>query len=90
MTVGQALTQNAQALRQLLEVQQCLLELAVRGGELTEMLEVCIACDCPHRRMLRETLSEVIRVLEQTRKAFKSKQLEELRIRLIGVLAQDD
>jgi hypothetical protein len=45
--------------------------------------------ECPHRRRLRETLADVIVVLEKTRKAFKSKQLEVLRRRLLGVLAED-
>jgi hypothetical protein len=53
--------------------------------------------DCPHlsaaaqagRRRLRETLADVIAVLEETRKSFKSKCLEALRKKLVGVLAED-
>lgn len=41
--------------------------------------------DCAER--LRAALLEAIEVLEGTRKAFKSKQLEMLRKKLIGILA---
>ncbi|MCD6262032.1 MAG: hypothetical protein J7J52_03300 [Deltaproteobacteria bacterium] len=40
----------------------------------------------PVETRLREALSETIEVLEQTRKAFKSKRLEALRKRLTQVL----
>jgi len=45
--------------------------------------------DCPHRRLLRQILTESIETLEETKKAFKSKRLEGLRKKLIGVLKQD-
>ncbi len=44
---------------------------------------------CPHERRLKRTLLEAIHVLEESRKAFKSKRLETLRRKLIGVLAEE-
>jgi len=49
----------------------------------------CHNVSCPHIRKLRVTLADTIVALEETRKAFKSKQLEELRKKLIGVLAEN-
>jgi hypothetical protein len=48
----------------------------------------CILSDCPHKKKLKEVLTETIEVLEDTKKAFKSKTLEELRKRLMQVLAE--
>lgn len=45
--------------------------------------------DCPHKRLLRQVLMETIEVLEETKKAFKSKKLEGLRKKLINVLGED-
>ncbi len=45
--------------------------------------------DCPHRQELAQTVLEAIEVLEETKKAFKSKQLEMLRKKLIRVLADN-
>jgi len=47
---------------------------------------LCALMDCPHRRRLRQVLAETIEVLEETKKAFKSKRLESLRKRLTEVL----
>jgi hypothetical protein len=44
--------------------------------------------DCPHKRLLRQALTETIEVLEETKKAFKSKRLEVLRKKLMGVLKE--
>lgn len=43
---------------------------------------------CEHQVRLRETLLYTIAVLEGTRKSFKSRELAELRHRLISVLAE--
>ncbi len=43
----------------------------------------------PREKFLRETLLETIAVLEETRKAFKSKHLAALRKKLIRVLAEN-
>jgi len=49
-------------------------------------INLCTLADCPHRRRLRRVLVETIEVLEETKKAFKSKRLESLRKRLTEVL----
>jgi len=47
---------------------------------------LCALVDCPHKKLLRQVLVETIEVLEETKKAFKSKRLESLRKRLTVVL----
>ena len=51
-------------------------------------VDLCALEDCPHRRRLRQVLAETIEVLEETKKAFKSKRLEGLRKRLMHVLTE--
>jgi len=51
--------------------------------------DLCSLVDCPHKRLLRQALTETIEVLEETKKAFKSKQLEVLRKKLMGVLKEE-
>ena len=46
------------------------------------------AVDEPSGKSLRKVLAETIEVLEETKKAFKSKRLEELRKRLMDVLKE--
>ncbi|MEW6163264.1 MAG: hypothetical protein AB1606_08160 [Nitrospirota bacterium] len=53
-----------------------------------EICPDCIFSDCPHKKRLREVLTETIEVLEDTRKAFKSNRLEVLRKRLMQILAE--
>lgn len=59
-------------------------------GQLKEgcPVDLCPLMDCPYRRLLRQVLSETIEVLEETKKAFKSKRLEGLRKRLMHVLTE--
>ena len=82
---------NAEELQRRFEQHLRLLERAVEGDDAghDEAGETCVLPDCPHRRRLRETLAEAIAILEETRKAFKSKRLEALRKRFIRVLAED-
>ncbi len=57
----------------------------------TKGLQICPDCifsDCPHKKRLRDVLTEAIGILEDTKKAFKSKRLEVLRKKLIQVLAE--
>ncbi|MEW6215089.1 MAG: hypothetical protein AB1478_07815 [Nitrospirota bacterium] len=54
----------------------------------TEICPDCIFSDCPYKKRLREVLTEIIEVLEDTKQAFKSKKLEVLRKRLMQVLAE--
>jgi hypothetical protein len=51
-------------------------------------LDLCPLVDCPHRRLLCRVLTETIEVLEETKKAFKSKKLEGLRRRLMDILRE--
>ncbi len=83
----EALRRSAEELELQAEAHRRLLVRVVEGGEVEA--DECTLLDCPHRRRLRETLGRTITVLEKTRKAFKSKQLEALRKKLIGVLAEN-
>ena len=56
----------------------------------TEICPDCIFSDCPYKKRLREVLIETIKVLEDTKQAFKSKRLEVLRKWLMQVLAESD
>ena len=87
MTVREALRQSAEELGSQAEAHRCLMARAM--GEEDAVLDAGPLVDCPHRRRLRETLREAITILEESRKAFKSKQLEVLRKKLIGVLAEN-
>jgi hypothetical protein len=49
----------------------------------------CVWTDCHHRRRMCTVLIDAIRVLEETRKAFKSKQLESLRRDFVRVLEDE-
>jgi hypothetical protein len=51
-------------------------------------VDLCPVVDCPHKRLLRQVLAESIEVLEETKKAFKSKRLEGLRKRLMYALME--
>ncbi len=52
-------------------------------------LEYCVLVDCGPRKKYRAAVQETVRVLEDTRRSFKSKQLEELRKRLESLLAAE-
>jgi L-amino acid N-acyltransferase YncA len=52
-------------------------------------LEYCVLVDCGPRKKYRAAVQETIHVLKETRSAFKSKQLEELRKRLETLLAAE-
>jgi len=67
--------------------QQCLRMLA--SDEPAPLPSGCIRCDCRHRRRLCQVLLEAVRVLEDTRKSFKSKQLEGLRKEFLRVLQEE-
>jgi hypothetical protein len=84
--IRDALARSAEELQQRVNEHRRLLEQAAKedGGA----FEGCPLLDCPHRRKLRTMLVEVIEILEQTRRAFKSKQLETLRKKLLSVLAE--
>jgi hypothetical protein len=54
-----------------------------------EPISYCSLVDCAPRKKYRTVLSDAVRVLEETRRSFKSRQLEELRKKLQAVLADD-
>lgn len=88
MTVQDALVRSAEELRERLEKHQRLLARAGRDSTGKVMMQACLLLDCPHRRKLKETLVHSIGILEETRKAFKSKRLEKLRKGLFRTLAE--
>lgn len=60
-----------------------------RAQQQGQPIEYCPLIDCSPRQKYRAALLDAIRVIEETRRSFKSRQLEELRKRLEGVLADD-
>ena len=88
MTAVQILQASAGDIQRRVDEHQRLMAMALEGGDFKSMLNACSPLDCPHRLRFRETLVDAISVLEDTRKSFKSKQLEVLRKKLIGALAE--
>jgi hypothetical protein len=79
---------STQDLHHRVDMQQHLM-LTILGEMKNECpVDLCSLMDFPHRKMLRQVLMETIKVLEETKKAFKSKRLEGLRKRLIDVLME--
>lgn len=62
---------------------------AIVAGEAAEPGDACMWTDCLHRRRMCTVLMDAIRVLEDTRKTFKSKQLETLRKEFVRVLEDE-
>lgn len=79
------LISSARELKNRAELHQGLLAKTIGGEEGLEMDSFTIP-KCRQCRILRENLAEAIEVIEGTRKAFKSKQLEVLRKNLIKVM----
>lgn len=52
-------------------------------------IDYCPLVDCAPMKALREGLREAISVLEETRRSFKSRRLEELRLKLEALLVED-
>ncbi|MFH1999269.1 MAG: hypothetical protein ABIK28_06290 [Planctomycetota bacterium] len=89
MSIQEVLVRSAEELHERAKGHQRLLIQVMEGEGSEARFDECIFQECPHKHKLRKTLVEVIQVLEETRKAFKSKQLEALRKKLIRVLAED-
>ena len=79
---------HAESLRRQLDEHQKLLEQAEDEGN--GKLNFCPHFQCPHEEQLRQAIQDVVDTLEETRKAFKSKQLERLRRRMLDVLCSTD
>ena len=76
-----------------------LTEIKTRLGHLESMMgggpeislagwAVCPRTGCAHKQQLKQTLLETIEALDESRKAFRSRQLELLRKKLTAVLAE--
>lgn len=88
MTPTQALRSSAVDLRRRIQEHEQLLAMAVEGHDFKADPGVCASLHCLHEKKLKEVIMETITVLEDTKRAFKSKQLEILRKKLISVLAE--
>jgi hypothetical protein len=88
MINSEVLEQSCAELQSQVERHRRLLQAIVEGKpELAE--SDCLWADCRHRRKLYSVLLETIAVMDETRKAFKSRQLETLRKDLARIL-QDE
>jgi hypothetical protein len=87
MTAYDLLTKNLEDIRMALKDHESLLGCLKEGGD-SPVLHSCVSERCPCRQILKETLLDTISVLEETKKAFRSKQLETLRKKLLKVLAE--
>ncbi len=88
MTVQEALIQNTNELKLKIEEHRKLL---IQLGDVETKHDDSVQCplfSCPHESKLRTTMYDTISVLDETRKSFRSKQLEVLRKKLIKVLAE--
>jgi len=88
MKAYEILTQNLEDILAIIKDHSHLLDRLNEGND-PLVLHQC-ALKCPHKQKLKETLLETIQVLEETKKTFKSKQIELLRKKLIGILAETD
>ncbi len=88
MSNSELLEQSLAELQNQMERHREVLRTVVQGGPKTAHAE-CIRADCPHRRKLCSTLLDTIRVMDETRKAFKSKQIEGLRKDLVRILQEE-
>lgn len=64
-----------------------LLNVLGRAGD-NVPIGLCSVLDEPSKKFLQRALVETIEALEETKKAFKSKRLEELRKKLMDVLKE--
>lgn len=68
---------------------EVLLKFVEDGQNQGRAIDYCPLIDCQSKRRLRDGLREAAAVLEETRHAFKSRRLEELRLKLDALLAED-
>ena len=88
MTIQDALQASAKDLQVRMQEHLCLLTAATKGKPDVCACNDCRLWNCSHKQALKRILTESITVLEDTRKSFKSKQLEELRKKLLRVLTE--
>ncbi len=65
---------------------EVLLKFVENSRERGRSIDYCPLIDCQANQRLREGLREAIRVIEETRRSFKSARLETLRLRLEALL----
>lgn len=87
MTAIELLSKNLEEIQFTLREQGLLLE-SLKENKALNNISLCPA-HCPYRKVLQETLQETITALEDSKKAFKSKQLEILRKRLVCIMANN-
>jgi len=80
---------STEELHKRIEMQRHILITLLKRKKSQNSLDVCLLFDCPHRKRLKETIKETVVILEETRKSFKSKTLENLRKRLLQVLLEE-
>jgi hypothetical protein len=80
------INRSSEELHQKIDRQRFIMSAILEEGVRERTLKRFVPQSSSHERMLKEALKETIDVLEQTRKAFKSKRLEVLRKKLTQVL----
>ena len=83
MTDKEVMERSLAELTAELEKHKILVNTVLEGASLPKG---CVWSDCHHQQTLLNLLVETVQVLDETRKSFKSKQLEQLRKRLLVVL----
>ena len=86
MNQRELLEKNLDELRSQLEKHQRMIEVVLDGGTLEAQ---CRWNNCRHHQQLLSMIAETVQVLDETRKAFKSKSLEQLRVRLLRAMAEE-
>jgi hypothetical protein len=77
----------AAELHRRIDLQRALIGRLLAGGAATGGGAACPLVACPRLSKIEVALRETIEVLDETRSAFRSKRLEVLRKKLIGVLS---
>ena len=87
VVIDKAVSDSVAELDLLFDRHKQLLAVALADGvEIRQ--DKCVSLMCPCRRLLRETVAEMIAALDETRKSFKSRQLALLRHKLVRLLAE--
>jgi hypothetical protein len=86
----EVIDKSAEELHQRIDMHRYLMA-AILDKKVSENKLLNVLLPDPHRELrLKETIKETIEVLEETRKAFKSKRLEVLRKKLTDVLIESE
>jgi hypothetical protein len=88
MTVRQALDMSIREIKVKIEQHEQLLD-QMEGGSGVSLVPDCGLAGCSHSRRLKKILLEAVEALENSRRAFKSKELEVLRKKMIRMLADN-